>query len=132
MKLKTLWPISGWYANYQHQINDDLTVFIGLSALLDEVDAIEEHRLIGGRLSTAMAGSNSLGLMASQVTVPTADQMNCNWKPTGNCRSLKIWFYSRLCNISTKLPVLIEALGLVLCELQLLINTLLLTGRSGA
>ena len=74
--------ISGWYANYQHQINDDLTVFIGLSALLDEVDAIEEHRLIGIVYQLPWQ-EQQLGLMASQVTVPTANdelQLEAYWQ----------------------------------------------------
>ncbi len=64
--------IGGWYANYQHQVSDKLTVFIGLSTLLDEVDAIEEHRLIGVVYQLPWQDQQA-GVMASQVTVPMAN-----------------------------------------------------------
>ncbi len=74
--------IGGWYANYQHQVSDKLTVFIGLSTLLDEVDAIEEHRLIGVVYQLPWQDQQA-GVMASQVTVPMANdelQFEAYWQ----------------------------------------------------
>lgn len=74
--------ISGWYANYQHQLTDDFTVFIGLSSLSDAVDAIEEHRLIGLVYQLPWE-EQQLGVMASQVTVPAANdelQLEAYWQ----------------------------------------------------
>lgn len=64
--------IGGWYASYQQQINERLTVFLGLSSLTDAVDVIEEHRLIGMVYALPWQ-QQQLGLMASQVTQPQAN-----------------------------------------------------------
>ena len=59
-----------------------MTVFIGLSTLLDEVDAIEEHRLIGVVYQLPWQDQQA-GVMASQVTVPMANdelQFEAYWQ----------------------------------------------------
>jgi len=74
--------IGGWYANYQHQVSDNLTVFLGLSTLIDEVDAIKEHRLLGIVYQLPWQ-EQQVGVMASQVTVPTANdelQFEAYWQ----------------------------------------------------
>lgn len=74
--------ISGWYANYQHQVTNELTVFLGLSTLADAVDAIEEHRLLGLVYQLPWQ-DQQIGAMVSQVTVPTANdelQIETYWQ----------------------------------------------------
>ena len=64
--------ISGWYVNYQHQIHSSVTVFLGWSTLVDEVDSLKEHRLIGV-VHDLPWGEQQVALMASQVTIPSSN-----------------------------------------------------------
>lgn len=57
--------ISGWYVNYQRQINQDWAMFAVWSALEDEVDDIRQHHMLG---FVREFGRHQLGMMFSEVT----------------------------------------------------------------
>jgi hypothetical protein len=57
--------ISGWYLNYQRQLNDNWSLFAVWSSLNDEVDITRQHHMLG---VVRQFEPHQLGLMVSEVT----------------------------------------------------------------
>lgn len=59
--------ISGWYLNYQLQLNQDWALFAVWSSLNDEVDITRQHHMLG---LVRQYEQHQLGMMFSEVTQP--------------------------------------------------------------
>jgi porin len=59
--------ISGWYLNYQLQLNQDWALFAVWSSLNDEVDITRQHHMLG---VVRQYEAHQLGMMFSEVTQP--------------------------------------------------------------